>query len=115
MFCQMLPSVACDSATRSATPSTRSQQGRVRRLQRHVGAAAHGDADGSRGERRRVVDAVADHGDRALLLQPADLGQLGVGQQLALGFEPELPAMAFACAWLSPDSISDLSPRSRAA
>ena len=32
-------------------------------VHRHVGAGAHGDADVGRGQRRRVVDAVADHRD----------------------------------------------------
>ena len=38
-------------------------QGDVRRLAGRVGAAAHGDADVGGGQGRRVVDAVADHGD----------------------------------------------------
>ena len=43
------------------------------RMHRHVGAGAHRDADVRRRQRRRVVDAVADHGhDLALGLQPAD-------------------------------------------
>ena len=36
---------------------------------RYVGARADGDAHVRAGERRRVVDAVAHHGDRALLGQ----------------------------------------------
>ena len=39
------------------------QHRRIRRLQGHVGAAAHGDADVGGRERRSVVDAVADLGD----------------------------------------------------
>ncbi len=39
------------------------QHRRVRRFQRHIGAAAHGDTDVGRGQRRRVVDAVTDLGD----------------------------------------------------
>ena len=31
-----------------------------------VGATAHGETDGSRGQRRSVVDAVADHADGAV-------------------------------------------------
>ena len=36
-----------------------------------VGAGAHGDADIGRGQRRRVVDAVAGHGDHAALAPAA--------------------------------------------
>ena len=36
---------------------------RISRLQGHVGAAPHGDADVGGGERRRIIDAVADLGD----------------------------------------------------
>ena len=49
----------------------------VRGGHRHVGAGADGDAQVGLGQRRRVVDAVADHRDRlALRLQRADLGRL---------------------------------------
>ena len=43
------------------------EQGDPRALDRHVGAGAHGNADIGRGQRRRVVDAVAGHGDLAAL------------------------------------------------
>ena len=41
----------------------------VRRVDGDVRARADGDADIRAGEGGRVVDAVADHGDLALLLQ----------------------------------------------
>ncbi len=41
-----------------------------------IGAAAHGDADIRGGQGRGVIDAVADHGDDAALLQFADRGGL---------------------------------------
>ena len=44
------------------------QQRDARALDRHVRAAAHGDADIGGGQRRRVIDAVADHGDAAALV-----------------------------------------------
>ena len=63
------------------------------RLERHIGAGADGQADVGAGERRRVVDAVADHrhgqtsilqlGDRAVLVLGQDLGEHLV--------DPELP------------------------
>ena len=40
-------------------------------LHRDVGAGAHRDADIGGGERRRVVDAVAGHGDDAALARAA--------------------------------------------
>ena len=50
-----------------------------------VGAGAHGDADVGRGQRRRVVDAVAGHRDDAALApQPLDDRALLVGQHLGL-------------------------------
>ena len=50
-----------------------------------VGAGAHGDADVGRGERRRVVDAVAGHGDDAALrLVALHDRALLVGQDLGL-------------------------------
>ena len=57
----------------------------VRRLGRGAGPArAHGDADMSRRERRRVVDAVADHQGRAQRLLDRDrrdlVGRIALGQ-----------------------------------
>ena len=44
-------------------------QGDVGGLERHVGAGdAHRDPDVGRGERRRVVDAVADHREQTVAL-----------------------------------------------
>jgi hypothetical protein len=56
----------------------------VRRFQGRVRAAAHRDADAGGGQGRRVIDAVADHRDRALLLQGRDLGELVLRQELGL-------------------------------
>ena len=63
-----------------------------RRLARHVGAAAaHGNADMRRLERRRVVDAVAGHGDDfAVGLQRID------DAQLLFGHDPREHGCAFA-------------------
>ena len=48
-----------------------------------VGARGHGDADIGLRQRRRVVEAVADHRDAAALaLQPLDRVDLAVGQHL---------------------------------
>ena len=67
------------------------QHGGVGGFQRHVGAAAHGDADIGRGQRRGVVDAVADLGDDlALRLQFADDALLVFGQQLGADLDAEL-------------------------
>ena len=55
-------------------------------LDRHVGAGAHRDADIGGGERGRVVDAVARHGDDAAVApQLLDRGALLVRQHL--GFD----------------------------
>ena len=54
-------------------------------LDRHVGAGAHGDADIGGRQRRRVVDAVARHGDDpALAAQLLDHRALLLGQHLGL-------------------------------
>ena len=55
-------------------------QHHVCRVERDVRARADGDAHVRAGERRSVVDAVADHGDLAALAQAADLRFLAVGQ-----------------------------------
>src|SRR5690606_40076749 len=39
---------------------------------------------------RRIVDAVAHHGDATMRSQRANLGELGVGQQLRFGFQAEV-------------------------
>ena len=55
----------------------------VRRLDGDVGAGADREADVRLGQRRRVVDAVADHPDElALVLEAADLERLVLGQHL---------------------------------
>ncbi len=57
----------------------------VRGLQRHVRAARHGHAHVGGGQRRRVVDAVADHGDAlAALAKLCHAGHLRLGGQLGL-------------------------------
>ncbi len=63
-------------------------QGDVGRLERDVAAGgAHGDADVGGGERRGVVDAVADHRDRAVpLAQLRERVSLVAGQELGVGF-----------------------------
>ena len=54
-------------------------------LHRDIGAGAHGDADIGLGERRRVVDAVAGHGDdAAFAAQPPHDRVLLLGQHLGL-------------------------------
>ena len=55
-----------------------------------VAGAGHSDADGGGGQRRRVVDAVADHGHGAALrVELPDAIQLLLGQQL--GFDVGMP------------------------
>ena len=55
----------------------------VRRLDRHVGSGANGDAEVGPCERRGVVDAVTDHGDDvSLRLEALDLCVLVVGHDL---------------------------------
>ena len=56
-------------------------------LEGDVGAGGtHGDADGGVGQGGGVVDAVADHGDLALLgAEPFDGGDLVLGHQVAPG------------------------------
>ncbi len=62
-------------------------------LHRDVGAGAHGDADIGRGERRRVVDAVAGHRDHpARVAQPLDDGAFPVRQHLGLDLVDAEPA-----------------------
>ena len=50
------------------------------RVNRDIRAGADGDADIRTGERGRVVDAVADHGDLALFLQSTDDAFLALGE-----------------------------------
>ena len=73
-------------ASRMASAATvRSSRSRIRSaaLMRHVGAGAQGQPEVGRGQRGRVVDAVADHGHRvAVGLQAADDRGLVVGQRL---------------------------------
>ncbi len=70
---------------------TAMQDGRVGGFQRHIGAAAHGDADIGGSERRRVVDAVADLGDDpALTLQLAHDALLVLRQELGAHLDAEL-------------------------
>jgi hypothetical protein len=53
------------STAATTTTEIGADERHVGRLDRDVGAAAHRDADVRTCERRRVVDPVADHGDRA--------------------------------------------------
>jgi len=50
------------------------------------GGRAEGDAEVGLGQRRRVVAAVADHGDAALRFEPADDGGLGLGRHAGVHF-----------------------------
>ena len=63
-------------------------------LDRDVGAGAHGDADVGGGERGRVVDAVARHGDDAALAAAArsTTALLSLGQHLGLDLVDAEPA-----------------------
>ena len=47
-------------------------------------APAERDADVRKGERGRVVDAVADHHDRAALLERVDIVRLVLGKDLRM-------------------------------
>ena len=66
----------------------------VGRLDRDVGAGADREPEVGLRERRRVVDAVADHRhDLARLLEPLDLGDLVAGQDLGEhALDPDLGA-----------------------
>ena len=55
-------------------------QNHVRRIHGHVGSRADGHADVRSGQGRRIVDAVAHHGNLALLLQTADDTLFPVGK-----------------------------------
>ena len=62
----MLRIVAADNRRARTMPDQiAGQQRNPGAFDRHVGAAAHGDADIGGGQRRRVIDAVAGHGDAA--------------------------------------------------
>ena len=83
--------VALDRAQRPAGEADRVRrraqvardEGDVAGFDRNVGAGADRDPEVGLGERRSVVDAVADHGDDlAGLLQPAHLGHLVLGVHL---------------------------------
>ena len=64
-------------------PQVAADEREVTGLDRDVGAGAHGQAQVGLRERRGVVDAVPDHGDRpALVLQPADDVHLVARQHL---------------------------------
>ena len=65
-------------------------QGGVGGLQRHVGAAAHGDADVGGFHRRGVVDAVADHRRRAQFVQLGNRGDFIFRQQTGTIVEAQL-------------------------
>ena len=75
-------SVARESSTASAAACrSRAHEREVGGLDRGVRAGAHREAEVGRGERGGVVDAVADHRDRAArALQPPDGVDLAVGQ-----------------------------------
>ena len=91
------------------------QQRHAGALDRHVGAAAHGDADIGRGQRRRVVDAVADHGDAAALAaQPLHHLALALRQHARLDLvDTELRGHRARGGELSPVSITMRRPSPR--
>ena len=78
--------VATDKPPRPHQPHQIARQQRdAGALDRDVGAAAHRDADIGGSKRRRIVDAVADHGDAtALLPQPLDHLAFAFGQYARL-------------------------------
>ena len=84
----MLPIVACDRR-RAVTIPFRSplDQGDARALNRDVGSRSHCNPDIGGRERRRVVHAIARHGDDApLLAQPLDNLSLVLGKDFGLDF-----------------------------
>ena len=90
----------------------------VRRLHRHVGAGADGDADVRLGQRRRVVDAVADHRDDAALAPAgrATCSAFWSGSTSAITVSmPTCAAIERAVAWLSPVSRTTSMPWRRKA
>ena len=60
----MLRTVLTESA-RATTIPRRSPLRHLRAVHRHVGPSAHRDTDVRLGESRRIIDAVAGHGDDA--------------------------------------------------
>ena len=86
------------------------QHGGIGRLQRHVGAAAHGDADIGGRQRRRVVDAVADLGDRRAprACSSPTMRCLSSGSSSARTSMPSCRPIAAAVRWLSPVSMTVL-------
>ena len=83
MFWRMFAIVSRDRCDHARDVDHAAVQDRgVGGFERDVGAAAHRDADICRGERRGVVDAVADLGDRpSLRLQFADDALLVLRQE----------------------------------
>ena len=87
-------------------------------LARRLCAGLHGDADIGLGERRRVIGAVAAHGDEAAaLLFPADIGRACPPASPAAmkSSTPASEAMAAAVTGLSPVTITVLIPMARSA
>jgi hypothetical protein len=81
----MLRMVATDNRRASTRPSEIAAQERdAGAFDRYIRAAAHRDADVGRGQRRRVIDAIADHGDAAAFgAQPLHHLALLLGQYAA--------------------------------
>ena len=95
--------VARDSAIAEPhEPRVAADERDVRRLDRHVGAGPDRHAEVRAGERRGVVDPVADHRDPAALgLEPRHDASLSAGQHLrddAVRRDPHGPATASAVA-----------------
>src|SRR3546814_4363026 len=70
------------------------EQSDTRAFDSDVGARPHGDADIGSGQGRRIVDAVAGHGNHpAFTLEPGDYGALLVRQDLGLDLiDPKPPS-----------------------
>ena len=110
--------VARRAAARARCREVALQQRDAGALDRHVGARAHGDADIGCGQRRRVVDAVAGHGDDAALRlrARATMRALVLRQhaRLATSSMPSWRATASAVVRLSPVSHDDVACRAAA-
>ena len=112
-FWRMLRIVARDSRRARTMPrQVALEQGDAGALHRDVGAGAHGDADVGRGERRRVVDAVAGHRDHpARALQRSTTALFWSGRTSAsTSSMPSRRATALAVVRLSPVSITTRMP-----
>ena len=115
----MLRIVACDSRRARTMPvEVALEQRDAGALDGDVGAGAHGDADIGGGQRRRIVDAVAGHGDDAALglRSRSTTALLCSGSTSAsTSSMPSWRATASAVVRLSPVSITTRMPCGRSA